>query len=52
MRADRVFSAASKMVSVHQNVCVFSKGVMLTPEVARRAGIRPNNNEASQSSQQ
>lgn len=52
MRADRTMSAASKLISVHQNVCVFSKGEMLTPALARAVGIRPNNAEASQSSQQ
>ena len=51
MRADRTMSAASKLVGVHQNVCVFSKGEMLTPALARAVGIRPNNAEASQSSQ-
>ena len=52
MRADRIMSAASKLVGVHQNVCVFSKGEMLTPALARAVGIRSNNAEASQSSQQ
>ena len=38
------------MVPVHQNVCVFSKGEMLTPALARANMIRANN-EPSQSSQ-
>ena len=51
LRADRTMSAAAKLVPTHQNVCVFSKGVMLTPQLARRFGIRPNNAEAEAESQ-
>ena len=50
MRADRIASAASKLVPTHQNVCMYSKGQMLTPAAARAAGIRAS--DESQSSQQ
>ena len=51
MRAERTMSSAAKLVPTHQNVCVFSKGVMLTPQLARRFGMRPNNAEAEAESQ-
>ena len=35
-----VAAKLGKLVPTHQNVCVFSKGVMLTPQLARRFGIR------------
>ena len=50
MRADRIASAGSKLVTTHQNVVMFSKGQMLTPRDARAAGIRASN-ESQQESQ-
>ena len=49
MRAARTASAASKLVPVHQNIVVYAKGEMLTPAVARRAGIRANNESQGES---
>lgn len=50
MRANRTTSAGSKLVTTHQNVVVFSKGQMLTPQDARNSGIRASN-ESQQESQ-
>jgi len=42
MRATRTMSAASKLIPVHQNVCVFVKGTSFTKTDAQNVGIQPN----------